>query len=317
MGQVTIPPSGEQWTISAAADERGPGAVAIVTQVGAGIRVLKVGGEPILHGYPLQSKADGGRGQLLMPWPNRIRDGKYSFDGVSQQLALSEPGRGNASHGLVRWALWSLDDLADSSVTLSYLLLPQQGWDSCLRIKVRYTVTSSGLEVATKVTNVGTTKAPFAYGAHPYLTTGETTVDEVTLTVPAARTIDVDDRLIPVGSSPVGQGTDFRAGALLGSTALDTAFTDLEPGDDGRWRVVIERGDRRTTLWADAGTFGYLQVFTGDSLPPERKRRSGIAVEPMSAPANAFASGEALTVLRPGDVWSGTWGISGSGRMPA
>lgn len=317
MGQVTIPPSGEQWTISAPADERGPGAVAIITQVGGGIRVLKVGGEPALHGYPLQSKADGGRGQLLMPWPNRIRDGKYTFDGVDQQLALTEPSRGNASHGLVRWALWTLEELADSSVTLSYLLLPQQGWDACLRLKVRYTVTGNGLEVATKVTNVGTTRAPFAYGAHPYLTTGETTVDDVTLTVPAARTIDVDDRLIPIGTSAVGEGTDFRSGKPIAGTVLDTAFTDLQPGDDGRWRVSIERGDRRTTIWADAGTFSYLQVFTGDSLTPERKRRSGVAVEPMSAPANAFASGEALTVLRPGDVWSGTWGISASGRMPA
>lgn len=310
MGQVAIPPSGEQWTISAPGDDTGIGATAVITQVGAGIRVLKVGTEPVLFGYPLQSKADGGRGQLLMPWPNRIRDGKYSFEGVQQQLALSEPARGNASHGLVRWALWTLEERTDSSVTVSYLLLPQQGWDACLRIKVRYTVTGSGLQVATKVVNVGTTKAPFAYGAHPYLTTGETLVDEVRLTIPANRLLDVDDRLIPVGNSPVGPGTDFRAGARVGPTVLDTAFTEVIPDDDGRWRVSIERGDRRTTLWADASTFGYLQVFTGDSLSPERKRRSGVAVEPMSAPANAFQTGESLTVLGPGDVWSGTWGVS-------
>ena len=49
----------------------------------------------------------GGRGQLLMPWPNRIRDGAYAFGGRDLQLPLTEPKRHNASHGLVRWAAWS------------------------------------------------------------------------------------------------------------------------------------------------------------------------------------------------------------------
>lgn len=310
MGQVSIPPSGQQWTISAPGDDQGPGAQAVITQVGGGIRVLKVGGEPVLFGYPLQSKADGGRGQLLMPWPNRIRDGRYSFDGNDQQLALSEPAKRNASHGLVRWALWTLQDQTVDALTVSYLLLPQQGWDASLQLKVVYRVNSRGLTVATRATNVGTAKAPFAYGAHPYLTTGEATVDEVTLQIPAGRALNVDDRLIPTGTTPVSGDTDFRQSRRVGSTVLDTAFTDLAPDDDGRWRVVVSRGERRTTLWADASTFGYVQAFTGDSLPPEHRRRTGLAVEPMSAPANAFVTGEALTVLRPGDVWAGTWGVT-------
>lgn len=310
MGQVTIPPSGEQWTISAPADGDGPGAQAVITQVGGGIRVLKVGGQPALFGYPLQSKADAGRGQLLMPWPNRIRDGRYSFEGNDQQLALTEPAKRNASHGLVRWALWDQQEKTEDTVKVTYLLLPQQGWDASLHLKVAYRVDSRGLTVSTRVTNVGTTKAPFAYGAHPYLTTGEESVDELTLRIPAARYLVVDDRLIPTGTSPVGDGTDFRDTRRVGPTSLDTAYTDIEPDADGRWRVVVSRGDRRTTLWADASTFGYLQVFTGDSLPPERQRSSGLAVEPMSAPANAFVTGEALSILRPGDVWSGTWGIT-------
>lgn len=310
MGQVTIPPSGEQWTIRAPGDDAGPGAEAVITQVGGGIRVLKVGGRPVLFGYPLQRKADAGRGQVLMPWPNRIRDGKYSFDGNDQQLALTEPARHNASHGLVRWVPWTLADRAEDSLKITYLLLPQQGWDASLALKVVYRVDSRGLTVTTKVTNVGTTKAPFAYGAHPYLTAGEERVDDLTVQIPAGRRVEVDDRLIPTGTSPVDGEFDLRVPRRLGKTVLDTAYTDIEPDRDGHWRVSISSGDRRTTLWAEASTFGYVQAYSGDTLPPEVRRTSGLAVEPMSAPANAFVSGEALSVLRPGDVWAGSWGIT-------
>ena len=57
-------------------------------------------------GFAADEMSSGGRGQLLMPWPNRVRDGAYSFDGRDLQLALTEPRRSNASHGLARWAAW-------------------------------------------------------------------------------------------------------------------------------------------------------------------------------------------------------------------
>ena len=69
-----------------------------------------------------------GRGQMLMPWPNRIRDGRYSFGDRDLQLRLSEAARGNASHGLVRWAAWSLEELSPASVSLTYRLMAQSGY---------------------------------------------------------------------------------------------------------------------------------------------------------------------------------------------
>ena len=299
---VTLP-SGEQWTIRRGDQE------AVIVQVGGGLRSYTVDGRPVLYGYAEDAKADAGRGQLLMPWPNRVRDGKFSFDGRDEQLALSEPARSNASHGLVRWALWSLVEQSESALTVAYSLLPQQGWDWSLDLQVSYELGDDGLTVTPSATNVGTTVAPFGFGAHPYLTAGEETVDELTLSLPGATVLDVDDRLIPTGRSTVPTELDFREARPIGATELDHAFTDLV-AEGGRWAVSVSRGEVTATLWGEASAYPFVQVFTGDSLPADKARRSGVAVEPMTCPANAFATGDSLVRIEPGGTWSAPWGVS-------
>lgn len=300
---TTRAPSGDQWTLRAHDQQL------TVTQVGGGIRTYRAGGQDVLHGYAETEKADAGRGQVLMPWPNRIRDGRYTFGGRTEKLPLSEPDRHNASHGLVRWALWDLVEQTDDTLTVSYELLPQAGWDWLLDLRISYRLTPTGLEVETTATNVGEQDAPFGYGAHPYLTAGETSVDELALTLPADTMLTVDDRLIPTGAVPVPAGYDFRTARAIGDTELDHAFTDLA-ADGDRWAVTVRTAQRSTTLWAEATAFPYVQAFTGDSLPGGKARATGVAVEPMSCPANAFVTGESLVTLTPGGTWRGTWGVA-------
>ncbi len=298
-------PSGAQWTIRSGEQE------ATVVEVGGGLRTYTVGGREVLAGYDAGARASGGRGQLLMPWPNRIRDGRYSFGGRDLQLALSEPARANAIHGLVRWALWSLAEHTGSSLTVACRLRPQQGWAWSLDVSVTYALSARGLAVTPHVRNIGMTPAPFGFGAHPYLTVGEDRVDDVTLTVPAATRLEVDDRMIPVGTVAVdGTAGDFRHRRQVGRAELDLAYTDLKSDDDGRWRVSVSRADCRTELWAQADAFSYVQVFTGDSLPDHLARASGVAVEPMTCPADAFNSGDGMLVLQPEAEWSAQWGIT-------
>lgn len=303
-----IAPSGEQWEI-----RHGDQKVTVV-DVGGGIRSYDAASRPVLHGYPIDAKSDGGRGQLLMPWPNRIADGRYTFDGKDQQLPLTEPARHNASHGLVRWAQWSPVDHTDSVVTMGFRLMPGPGWDAILDLRVRYALDDDGLTVTPSATNVGTVRAPFGFGAHPYLTVGETAVDELTLSLPAGDYLTVDDQLLPTGTRPVaGSDYDFRDARPIADAVIDTAFTGLDADSDGRWRISIGSAERSTTLWAESDSFPYAQVFTGDSLPVGRARHSGVAVEPMTCPAGAFATGESLVVLEPGDTWSASWGITHDG----
>lgn len=300
-------PSGEQWTIRHGDHE------AVIVQVGGGVRSYTFHGRHVVAGYPPDAKCPAGRGQLLMPWPNRIRDGRYSISGQSHQLALSEPERANAIHGLVRWATWSPLSQTSDTITLVCRLPPQQGWEWSLDLFISYALTDEGLVVTPRAVNVGTGAAPFGFGAHPYLTVGEDRVDEVELGIPAGSLLEVDDRLLPKGIATVGRTErDFREPRLVGETVLDTAFTNVAADADGRWRVTLAYPgtSRAVTVWADAAAYPWLQVFTGDALPPGERRTSGIAVEPMTCAPDAFNSGDGLLVLAPGQQFTASWGIT-------
>jgi len=295
-------PTGEQWTIG-----HGPFEATIV-EVGGGLRTFTRDGVDVVAGYAAEEPCASGRGQQLMPWPNRIRDGRYTFGGTKHQLSVTEVPRGNASHGLVRWALWELVELVDDRVTVGYRLHPQPGWDHFLDLRTTYLLDDSGLVVTTAARNVGPSAAPFGYGAHPYLATGDTLLPDIELRIPAATWLEVDDRMLPAATHPVGEGPyDFRTARRVDDARLDTAYTDVLRDDDGMWRATVSAADRSATLWADAA-FPWLQVFT--AIAQDRKGVVGVAVEPMSCPADAFNSGDALVVLEPGDEWTGTWGIT-------
>ena len=301
-------PTGEQYEITHGDQQ------AVVTEVGSAIRVYRVGGRDVVLGSPVDQPISAGRGQQLIPWPNRIRDGRYSFGGRTQQLALTEPARHNASHGLARHVPWQLVEHTASSVTQSVTLYPQPGWPGILRASITVALADDGLTVTLVADNIGDGDVPFGYGAHPYLTAGQDRVDELTLTVPAAQYLAVDDRLLPASLEAVdGTDYDLRVPSLLGSRVLDTAFTAVETEDDGRWRVRLERGaaegdDRFAELWAGEG-FGWLQIYTGAD-----QRDVGIAVEPMTCGPDAFNPGpthDGMLVLPPGQEFRGQWGIRG------
>ena len=108
-----------------------------------------------------------------------------------------------------------------------------------------------------------------------------------------------------------GSEFDFTSPRLLGPTKLDTGFCDLVRDPDDIVRVELDNhdGDRGLTIWADPG-FSYLMVYTADNVSDSERRRSSIAVEPMTCPPNALRSGTSVIDLPPGREWRGTWGIS-------
>ena len=263
----------------------------------------------MVRGFGVEEMSTAGRGQNLIPWPNRIRDGRYTFNGVTHQLALTEPARHNASHGLARYVPWVVVEKKTDAVTNRVRIHPQPGWPGTLEAMITHRVGEEGLTVTVEATNIGAGELPFGYGAHPYLTVGEATVDEVVVTVPAASYLEVDDRLLPIKISPVdGTVYDLRRGPVLESLSLDTAMTDLARESDGRWRVKLVLDDRYAELWGDE-TMRWMQIFTGGP-----NRDGSIAVEPMTCGPDAFNPGPThgdMKVLAPGETFIGHWGISG------
>lgn len=295
---------GEQFEL-ALGDQR-----AVVTEVGAGLRSYSAGGRDLLDGYAADAMVTSGRGQVLLPWPNRIEDGAYEFGGRRHQLALTEPTARNAIHGLVRWVAWTVAEHDQGRLLMTHALHAQPGYPFPLALALEYALTDDGLRVRTTATNAGTAPCPFGAGAHPYLTLGTPTVDPLVLSVPAGTVLVSDDRGIPTGSGPVeGTERDFRTAKPIGETVLDHAFTDLARDDDGLARVHLHEPESGAalTLWVD-GAYGYLMVFTGDPLPDVNRR--SLAVEPMTCPPNAFRTGEAVIRLEPGDSFTGTWGLT-------
>ncbi len=296
-------PSGEQHEIRRG-DLR-----AVVVQVGGGLRELTAGEWHVLDGYAADEMCTGARGQPLVPWPNRLRDGRYSWDGEELQVSLSEPGRLNAIHGLVRWTKWDALQKAEDRLVMGHRLFPVPGYPFVLDLRLEYQLTEDGLTVTFHATNAGRRALPLAAGMHPYISLGEGPLDQDELTIPANTVMQTDERAIPTGSRPVeGTDFDFRSPRRIGSQQLDTAYTDLNRGPDGRATVVQARGGRTVRVWLDEG-FTHVMAFTADTLPEPAAHRRSLGVEPMTCAPNGLQSGEGVIRLESGDSWSASWGI--------
>jgi aldose 1-epimerase len=285
---------------------------AVLDEVGGGIRSYTAHGRDLLDGYPAGEPSPSGRGQVLIPWPNRLEDGSYEFDGQRHQLELNEPENGNAIHGLVRWEPWTVADREPHRVVMEHTLSPQPGYPFTLRLSIEYALAMDGLTVRTTATNVGESACPYGGGFHPYLTVGTETIDSVILHLPAGTVVGADERGLPLAAEPVeGTEYDFHRPRPIGSTRLDHAFTDLVREEDGLARVALGglHPGSGLELWVDEA-YAYLQVFSGDPLPDVNRR--SLAVEPMTCPANAFRTGEGLIRLEPGASFTSGWGISPS-----
>ena len=304
MTSVAAAVSGTQWAIAA------EGHRATVAEVGGVLRGYAAGDREILDGFGTDELSPGSAGQVLAPWPNRIRDGHYTFEGTAYQLPLTEPSRHNAIHGLTNWVRWRLADQTADAVTLEYDLPPQVGYPWSLALRTRWSVSAGGLRCDQEVTNTSAANAPWGYSVHPYLQLSGVAVDDILLRVPGRIRVLADNRLLPIGAVKVaGSEYDFSEPRRIGDAVLDTTFGDIEHDADGGSSVTIAApsGDASVTVWGDA-SFHWWQIFTGDTLHGERHRRS-VAIEPMTCPPDAFRSGRDLVVLTPGQTWSASWGV--------
>lgn len=297
-------PSGAQWTITHGDQE------AVVVEVGGGLRRWRVGGMDLVDGYRAGELCPGAAGQVLAPWPNRLRDGRYRFDGAWHQLPLSEPGTHNAIHGLVRWLPWRLEDASAASVTCACLLPAQPGYPWPLSLRTTWSLSEAGLSAEHRVTNLAAGAAPFGFSVHPYLQLPGVAVADLRLHVPARTRLLTDARQLPIGAAKIeGTEWDFTTPRPIGELVLDTAFGWLDRDPDGGSAVTVAAPDGTgARFWADA-SFHWWQVFTGDTLPAGRRRRS-IAVEPMTCPPDALRSGRDLLTLEPDQTWRGAWQLS-------
>ncbi|MFG6503500.1 aldose 1-epimerase family protein [Microbacterium sp. P05] len=297
---MSTDPTGHRFTLT-----RGT-VTAEVAQVGAALRALTVDGTDLAPRYSDDSPTPAASGVVLVPWPNRIRDGIWDDEGTVRRLAISEPALGNASHGLLRFGAYTADAAPTDTLTLRADVFPQTGYPYHLATAVTFTLTDRGLHIAHVVQNVGSGAAPVALGVHPYLQIGGVPTADLVIRSSGTRRLVLDERSLPIDERDVDEATDLRGGRRLGDLSLDTAYRGLDRGADGRIRHTLTAPDGRIlTLWQGEG-FDWAQVFTTDRYPGQPL---AVAVEPMTAPADAFNSGVGLRRLAPGEEWSLEWGV--------
>lgn len=301
------PALGEQFELTLEA--AGRTVRAVITEVAAAIRHLSVDGLEITAGFDDDVPPPFGCGIVLVPWPNRVRDGQWTYEGRTLQLDITEPHLGNALHGLLRNTPYQLVERSTDSICLRAQVFPQNGYPFRLDTRVRYTVVADGIEVTHTVRNIGSSCAPVAIGAHPFLAIGDVVGDKLTLTVSADHHIEVDDRLNPIGVASVHETEwDLSEGKVVSTLDLDDAWSGLTVTDGGSTHWLSAPDGRTVSLWADE-QFGYVQVFITREFPRRGELITAVAIEPMTAPADAFNSGEGLRWIQPGDSWSVSWAV--------
>lgn len=281
---------------------------ALVSPVGASLQRLRVDGIELVQGSP--DGPVGASGAVLVPWPNRVRGGRWTLDGRPQQLVRTEPDAGNALHGLVASTAFATVAWEPDAVRFRAEVQHPPGYPFDLQVSVAYRLTPSGVDSELTVVNRSDRPAPVAVGVHPYLRVGDAAPHDLLLRVDADRTLLLGDDNLPLTETDVASTPfDLRRPTPLTAAPGHAAFTGLRI-TGGRVRLgLTDRSSGRTAeLWADP-RFRWAQVYVSDTLPGLGAGRVAVALEPMTAPPDALNSGTDLAWLETASPWSLGWGI--------
>lgn len=275
---------------------------------GGGIKALSFRGQDLLETYSDGRDAPHACGVVLAPWPNRTADGQFFWAGQWHQLAVTEPERNNAIHGLVHGQVWECARHDSAAVELTTLVSPQPGWPWPVDLRANYRLNSAGLTAEYFAT---AEEAPFALGLHTYLAAGEYEIDACTFSLEVDHNLPLDDRKLPGSNLPELSAADaVLPGIASGVRLHDPQALGTCRDSDGRvWLDHCFRGASPSArlTWPDGhgvrlspgANMDWVQVYTAPDFPGRHGTRRALAVEPMSAPPNALASGRDIVTLRP------------------
>ncbi|CUS36529.1 aldose 1-epimerase [Candidatus Nitrospira nitrificans] len=269
----------------------------------------------IVWGYSGGGGKQGGQGDVLIPFPGRIGDGRYSFDGRRFELECNDKEGPNAIHGFVRSLPWHVRDANANRVTFEIHLDAEayagRGYPFSLAVEVGYDLGASGLTCTFAVQNVGQQAAPVGIGFHPYFTVGTTTIDEAEVRIPGAAYLEFNERLIPTGKvlSVTGTPWDYRRFRKIGCQRFNHCYVQLERDAQGTATASLRDTVRNRIIDITMDhAFSSVVVYTGDAIADAP--RAALAVEPMTCASDAFNHpGWGLKRLVPGETFSGRYTV--------
>lgn len=274
----------------------GENATAKVAPLGASLTQLSIGGTEVVAQVTQQTSAKNFAGVTLAPWPNRLAGGNWQHNGQTLSAPINDPA-GNANHGLLFDRKFAVLEHTQKSVVFSSRLGADAVYPFEVEFLVRYELANGELVTTLTAKNYGTDKAPIAFGSHPYITVANDSKVEIQAQLQAVN----NDQQIPIGFEPATKNLAANGQPpAFGTLSLDDCFTKLNFDSSGVATTKIKNLDgSKIELWQDS-LFKYLMVYT---------LQNQLALEPQTAPANAFNSGTDLIWLESGDASSASWGI--------
>ena len=296
---------------------------AIVPAFGANLLDLKFNNISVLDGYHTPEeliKNSWSKNIILFPFPNRLRDGRYTHEGVTYQFDINNADTQNAIHGFSKDVPMTVEkvktDSSEGSITCEY---QHDGTHKAYPFKFNFKITfslknqsegelslraergrrGSELEINMQFTNLENKPIPVGLGWHPYFRISQKS-DDTSLQMPDCQLIMIDDRMLPTGEKRVFK--DFENLKPIGTTFLDNGFYINNQTKNAE--VILQSELGTLTYWQETGEgkWNYVQVFT----PPHRQ---SIAVEPMTCNMDAFNNKDGLVLLTPQATLKGKFGV--------
>jgi aldose 1-epimerase len=264
-------------------------------------------------GYSGTENKKAGQGDVLIPFPSRIKNATYRFGGKTHELAKNDKEGPNAIHGFLRAKDWQHEQVSPSSSRFRYKMRQDefQGYPFALEVEVLYRLDRFGLTTEFSITNTGNSKAPVGAGFHPYFLPNAPKIDHSTAKIPANQYLEFQN-LLPTGKILSTDGTpfDFRKARRIGETKFNMCFADLVRDSNGLAWAELANPETGYSLkvWMDE-SFPYLVIYSGDAIGGDDTRRS-LAIEPITCATDAFNhDGWGMVQLDPGEKFGGRYGV--------
>ncbi len=282
-------------------------AFAVVPQFGACLLDLQFSHLSVLDGYATPAELVANKWSkniILLPYPNRLRDGQYVHEGATYQFELTNAEMKNSIHGFGKNApmtverVWTKKHGAGIRCTWQY-----DGhlaaYPFPFSAEIKMILRGGKFEMTMSLINESSVEIPVGLGWHPYFKMSEKS-DDSSLKMPDCQLIGIDERMLPTGEK-----TDFKSFKRLTrikNATLDNGFFIKNQTEIAETVLASEQG--KLTFWQETGhqKWNFLQVFT----PPHRK---SVAIEPMTCNIDAFNNGDGLVLLKPSEILGGAFGV--------
>ena len=175
----------------------------------------------------------------LVPWANRIRDCRFTFDGRPVQLVPNRGEDPHTIHGLGWMQGWDISARSSTHIGLRMDYDGTGPWPYAFSSVQSYTLDPQGLSISLAVTNRGGSPMPAGIGHHPYFL-HDTSGAGTRVTAQVQGMWESDAWMLPKQLAHSHRVVDaLKAQMRLGDFELDNNFT----GFDGSARVEWPNGD--------------------------------------------------------------------------